>query len=314
MLDPMELRHLRYFAAVAELENVSRAALRLHVSQPALSRQIRDLEDELGFPLLHRGARSVRLTEAGRAFLGEARAVLDRADEAVAKARAVATGRRGDLSVGYAPVPAGRLLPAALRAFQGDRPEVRVKLHDLSTEEMLAGLRKGSLQLAFLVRPTVPMLRGLQFEELARDPARLAVPRGHPFAGLRSVGLARLAGEPLVAFSRQDYPEYHEYLTGLFASIGARPRVAEEHEGSAGLVAAVEAGCGLAVVPQSLGLSVGSRLKLLRIQPDPPPISVGVAWAPDGIAAAAQRFLRSARASAARPHGAHLPGPAPSEL
>ena len=99
----MELRHLRYFVGVAEEENVSRAALKLHVSQPALSRQIRDLEEELGFLLLTRDAKSVRLTEAGRVFLHEARAVLLRAEEAVKTARAVATGGRAELHVGYAP-------------------------------------------------------------------------------------------------------------------------------------------------------------------------------------------------------------------
>src|SRR5215813_8058202 len=99
----MELRHLRYFVAVAETENVTRAAHKLHVSQPGLSRQIRDLEDELGFPLLERSAKSVRLTEAGRVFLTEARAVLQRADEAVSAAKAVATGANGELHVGYAP-------------------------------------------------------------------------------------------------------------------------------------------------------------------------------------------------------------------
>ena len=97
----MELRHLRYFVAVAETENVSRAALKLHISQPGLSRQVRDLEEELGFPLLERGAKSVRLTEAGRVFLGEARAVLQRVEAAVQAARAVATGSREELHVGY---------------------------------------------------------------------------------------------------------------------------------------------------------------------------------------------------------------------
>src|SRR5512142_2451127 len=105
----MELRHLRYFVAVAEAENVSRAALKLHVSQPALSRQVRDLEDELGFALLERTAKSVRLTEAGRAFLVEARAVLHRVQDAVMTTRAVATGERGELHVGYAPTPTVRI-------------------------------------------------------------------------------------------------------------------------------------------------------------------------------------------------------------
>src|SRR5262249_17320539 len=142
----MELRHLRYFIRVAEEENVSRAALKLHVSQPALSRQIRDLEEELGFQLLERSAKPVRLTEAGRAFLTEARAVLQRADDAVKAARAVATGA-SELHVGYAPSLTARILPPTLRAFQLESPRLRVRLHDLSTEEMLAGLRDDELQL-----------------------------------------------------------------------------------------------------------------------------------------------------------------------
>ncbi|HWI55614.1 MAG TPA: LysR family transcriptional regulator, partial [Bacillota bacterium] len=133
----MELRHLRYFVATAETENVSRAALKLHVSQPALSRQIRDLEEELGLALFERSAKSVRLSEAGRAFLPEARAVLQRAETAVTAARALAAGGHGELHVGYAPSPTVRLLPPTLRAFQSQSPTVRVKLHDLSTEEML---------------------------------------------------------------------------------------------------------------------------------------------------------------------------------
>src|SRR5437016_75278 len=113
----MELRHLRYFVAVAEEENVSRAALKLHVSQPALSRQVRDLEEELGFELLERSAKSVRLTNGGRAFLDEARAVLQRAEAAVKKARAVADGEDGELHIGYAPSLTARILPPTLRRF-----------------------------------------------------------------------------------------------------------------------------------------------------------------------------------------------------
>src|SRR5437870_4674623 len=113
----VELRHLRYFVAVAEMENVSRAALKLHVSQPALSRQIRDLEDELGFPLLERTAKSVSLTEAGRVFHAEARALLHQAEAAVKKARAASTAGPGELHVGYSPTPTARILPPTLRAF-----------------------------------------------------------------------------------------------------------------------------------------------------------------------------------------------------
>jgi LysR family transcriptional regulator, benzoate and cis,cis-muconate-responsive activator of ben and cat genes len=295
----MELRHLRYFVAVAETENVSRAALKLHVSQPALSRQIRDLEDELGFPLLERTAKSVRLTEAGCAFLAEARAVLLRADEAVRTARAIATRGRGELHLGYAPSPTARILPPTLRAFQGMPPNMRVKLHDLSTEQMLAGLREGKLQIAFLVRPTPAMLRGLRFEELIRDPMRLAVPPDHPFARLRSIPLGRAATEPWVALSREDYPEYHEFLAALFSKTKEKPRIVEEYENAASLVSAVESGRGLAMAPQSLACSFGPRLKLIPFSPAPEPLVIGAVWLKTGLSADAERLLACAKKAVA---------------
>jgi LysR family transcriptional regulator, benzoate and cis,cis-muconate-responsive activator of ben and cat genes len=289
----MELRHLRYFVAVAEEENVSRAALKLHVSQPALSRQVRDLEDELGFSLLERSAKSVRLTDAGRIFLAEARAVLQRADDAVKTARAVATGGHGELHVGYAPSLTARILPPALRAFQAEPPNVGVKLHDLSTEEMLAGLRAGKLQIAFLVRPTTAMLRGLRFEELMRDPLRLAVALKHPLARRCRVTLAEAAQEPFIAYSRKDYPEYHEMLAAIFAATKPKPRIVEEHDGVTSLIAAVEAGGGVALVPQFLACLAGPRLKLMPLSPAPEPLVIGAAWsAKDGLSDTADRFLQ----------------------
>lgn len=294
----MELRHLRYFVAVAEEENVSRAALRLHVSQPALSRQVRDLEDELGFALLHRSAKSVRLTDAGRTFLGECRAVLKRADEAVAAAKAVATGRTGELHIGYAPTPTSRLLPPALRAFQAETPEVRVKLHDLSTEEMVRALRERTVHLALLVKPGRALLRGLKFVNILTDPVRIAVPPGHPWARLRKVPVERLLSEPLVVYSRNDFPEYHEFLDGLFARYKATPVVASEHESGASLVAAVEAGYGLALASRSLACSIGARLKLIPVAPEPEPLVIGAAWIAEGLPPVAERFLRCAKDAA----------------
>ena len=291
----MELRHLRYFIGVAEEENVSRAALKLHVSQPALSRQIRDLEEELGFSLLERSAKSVRLTEAGRTFLIEARAVLQRAENAVKTARAIATGGSGELHVGYAPSLTARILPQTLRAFQAESATVRVKLHDLSTEEMLAGLREGKLQIAFVVRLTPALLRGLRFEELARDAMCLAVAPRHPLAGRRTVTLAEAAREPLITYSRKDYPDAHENLAALFANIKIKPRIAEEYDSVSSLIAAVEAGNGVAIAPQSLTCTAGPRLKLIPFSPAPAPLVVGAAWAKNGLTAIAERFLKCAR-------------------
>src|SRR6516162_482874 len=162
----MELRHLRYFVAVAEMENISRAARqRLHVAQPSLSRQIRDLEDEIGFCLLERTAKSVRLTDAGRAFLSDARALLQQADEAVKKARTIANVEPTELQVGYSPTPTAEILPKTLRAFQRKMPNVHVRLHDWSNQEILDGLRDGRLQLGLIVRPPkASSLHDLRYE------------------------------------------------------------------------------------------------------------------------------------------------------
>ncbi len=235
----MELRHLRYFVAAAEEENVSRAALKLHVSQPGLSRQIHDLEDEIGFQLFERSAKSLRLTDAGRTFLSEARAVLQRADDAVKNARAVANGVRDEIHIGYAPSLTVQILPQTLRRFQAQFPKVRVALHDSSTEEMVTQLREGKLQVALMVKPGPKMSRGLEFKELARYPMCIAVAPKHPFAKLKIISFEQVVGEPLIAYSRADYPEYHVMLDKLFAPTGRKPRLAEEHDGVTSIVAAV---------------------------------------------------------------------------
>ena len=298
MLDNMELRHLRYFVAVAEEENVSRAALKLHVSQPALSRQIHDLEDEIGFPLFERGAKSVHLTEAGRVFLNEARAVIQRVEEAVKSARAVAGGMRGEIHVGYAPSLTVQILPLALRSFQAQFPNVRVALHDLSTDEMLSQLREGGLHLALVARPMRGMLRGLVFEELARYPMCVAIPPAHPFSRKRTMTLDQAVREPLIIYNRKDYPEYYDELEKIFAGIGRKPVIAEEHDGVTSLIAAVEAGHGFALVPGCLACMVGPRLKLVPVTPALEPVTVGIAWRKEKLDAVAQRFSDCAKEAA----------------
>ncbi len=290
----MELRHFRYFVAVAEVENISRAALKLHVSQPGLSRQIRDLEEELGFLLLERSAKSVCLTDAGRVFLAESRAVLERADAAVAAARAVANSGGGELHIGYAPTLVARILPQALRAFQVALPGVRVRLHDLSTEEMLTGLHEGRLQLAFLVRPRAAALRELRFKELLRDPLRLAVAPHHPLARHRAVALADAVREPFIVYSSKDYPDYHELLDRVFSSANGLLRIEEEIDGGPSLISAVEAGNGVTLMPESLGCIAGTRLKLLHLTPAPKPLSIGIVSPQTGRTTAAEIFLKCA--------------------
>ena len=293
----MELRHLRYFVAVAEAENVLRAATqKLHVSQPAVSRQIRDLEDELGAQLFERTGKSVRLTEAGFLFLKEARAVLERTNEAVRSVRAFAQAGETELHVGYTPALRAQIVSPTLRAFQREMPKVHVKLHDWSNEKIVTGLRDGRLQLAFTVRPSKRgESRDLRFEELLREQVRLAVPPTHPFAQRRSVSLADAAKEAFVGLTREDFPDYHAYLAAIFAPVKNKPRVMEEHDSVSSVISAIEAGTGVGLAVDALGYSFGSRVKLLRLTPEPKPLSLGIATRKGKLSPATEKFCQCAR-------------------
>src|SRR6201984_1768551 len=294
----MELRHLRYFVAVAELENVSRAALKLHVSQPALSSQIRDLEDDVGFNLLERTAKSVRLTDAGRAFLTEARAVLQHADEAVTKARAVARAEPTEIHVGYSPTPVAEILPKALRAFQQAMPNVHVKLHDWSNQAIRDGIRDGRLQLGLIVPPAkASALHDVRFAELFHERVCVAVAPEHPFARRRVIPIAEVAAEPLIGLTREDYPNFYDYLSIIFSKVKQKPRVVEEHDSMSGIMSAVEAGTGVAIATD-FGYSFGNRLKFLHITPEPSPISVGIVALKGRLSPAAEKFWECAKQAA----------------
>ncbi len=293
----MELRHLRYFVAVAEEENVTRAAARLHVSQPPVSRQIRDLENELGVKLFDRTAKSVHLTEAGRVFYQEARSVLQRATEAVASVRAVANGDAGELHIGYAPSLTVQLLPVALREFQAASPGVRISLHDLSNEQMLVRLREGELDAAILAKPASRALRGLKFVELTTYQVCVAAYPAHPFARRKRVPVVEIAKERLIGYSRNEYPEYHEMLSVLCATTRRKLVVSEEHDSVTSLIAAVESGRGVAIVTESLRCMVGERLQLRPITPTPKAFCVGMIASPRCQHAALKSFLETVSSS-----------------
>lgn len=298
----MELRHLRYFVAAAEEENVSRAAHKLHVSQPGVSRQIRDLEQEIGFPLFERSAQALKLTAAGRIFLDGAKAVLLQAEQAVKQARAAAGGVQGEIHAGYAPSLTVRILPPTLRAFQQRFPRVRVALHDLSTGEMLEQLRSGKLQVAITVRVGPKMMRGLEFSELTRYPTRLAVAPKHPLARAKSVSLDEVTRQPLIIYQRRDYPEYYAMIEKIFATVGRQPVIAEEHDGVSGIILAVESGGGAALVPSCLACLVGPRLKLIPFSPAGPEVPVIVAWRKQTLSEPVREFIATVKTVAASPN------------
>jgi len=295
----VELRHLRYFVAVAETQNVLRAATqKLHVSQPAVSRQIRDLEDELGVQLFERTGKSVRLTDAGLLFLKEARAVLERTEEAVQNVHAFAQAGETELHIGYTPAVRSQIVSPALHAFQQAMPNVHVKLHDWTSEKIGTGLRDGRLQLALVVRPSKRgAFHGLHFEELLRERVHLAVPPTHSFAQRRSVSLTDAAREPFVGLTREDFPDYNAYLASIFAPVKNKPHVIEEHDSMTSVISAIEAGTGVGLAV--LGSSFGSRVKLVRLTPEPKPFSLGIAARKGRLSPATEKFRQCARDAAA---------------
>jgi DNA-binding transcriptional LysR family regulator len=293
----VELRHLRYFVAVAEMENISRAATqRLHVSQPSLSRQIRDLEDELGAQLLERTAKSVRLTDAGRTFLEEARAILKHTDEAVVKVRAIAGKRETELHIADFPLATGRIMPTLLRAYQRAMPNVKVKVHDWPVEKNIAGVRDGRLQLAIIIPPLkTNALEEIRFEPLLTARVCLAVSCDHPFARKKSVSLADAAREPFIGLMREEYPRYLEYLHAIFVSVKEKPRLVEEHDGWPGVFSSVAAGAGVAITSDAFNYAFNDRIKLLRLTPEPKRVAIGIITRKGKLGPAADKFCQCAK-------------------
>src|SRR6266436_267676 len=292
----MELRHLRYFLAVGEALNFTKAAAQLRVAQPALSRQVQDLEDEIGVDLLRRSPRGVTLTAEGKLFLEEVRELLKRADESVEKVRALARGEYGELHVGYAPSPTVEILPPALAAFQKLVPRVKLLLHDLSSDELIAGLQNGTLELAIMVPPTGDQTTGIEFEVLRTYPLCVAMSAVHPFARLKSITLEKLAAEPLVGLRRKDYSEYWHNIDRIFARIPTKPRIAVECDSASSLITEVEAGRGVALTTPIFKLVAGKRLLYRPLTGTTEVASIGIARATKGdVTPAGEKFCEILR-------------------
>lgn len=237
----------------------------------------------------------MQLTEAGRAFLNEARNILQHAEDAVELVKDVARGKRGEIHVGYAPSLTVELLPRALGYFRESNPGVRVQLHDLSTQGMLRGLRDGKLHVAMLVQVPRKVLTGLVFEELLRLPVCAAMHQKHPLARARRVGLEQVAKERLVTFTLADYPEHHAWIAGMFAPLNCSPQIVEEHDSITSLIAAIESGRGVAVIAQPLNGLGSPRLKVRWLQPAPPPLGVGIAYCKRSRSGTTDNFIAAAR-------------------
>jgi DNA-binding transcriptional LysR family regulator len=292
----MELRHLRYFLVVGELLSFTKASAQLRIAQPALSRRIQDLEDQIGVDLLKRSPRGVTLTAEGKLFLEKTRHLLKLADESVEQVRALARGQSGDLHIGYSPSPTVEILPPALAAFQKAFPQVNVLLHDASRREIVEGLQDGTLELAIMPDAANSRTAGIEFEVLRTYPICVTLAPTHPFARLKSIPLEKLANEPIVGFSRKDYPEYYPFIERLFLPLGVKPRIAVECDSASSLITAVETGRGVALSILAFKIVTGKRLVFRPIIGVSDEIPVCIARATNGdVTPAGEKFCEFLR-------------------
>jgi DNA-binding transcriptional LysR family regulator len=248
----MELRHLRYFVAVAEELHFGRAAERLRIAQPPLSRQIADLERELGTPLFSRVKRRIQLTHAGRAFLEEARLTLAQAERARRAAQGAARGEVGRLRVGLVEAATySGILPDVIGVFRREAPEVGFELFELSSLLQTEALREGRIDVGILHSPPYDAKQWLQLERVLADPMVAALPEGHRLAALERVPLTELASEPFLLFRRPNGPGLYDRIMAACQAAGFSPSVAQEAGQVQTLVALVSAGAGVALVPGS---------------------------------------------------------------
>ncbi|APR94048.1 LysR family transcriptional regulator [Pandoraea thiooxydans] len=247
----MELRHLHYFVAVAECEHVTRAAERLHVSQPPVSRAIRELEAMLGLALFTRTKQRLKLTPAGRWLLDDARAALAGAQEFTQRARALALGEAGQLQIGYVDgAMHSGVLGQHLRKFRAERPEVSVELRALRSGEQIDALRSGAIDVGMLYTPNLEDA-GIATRKLLSDKLVLVMSLDDPLAMRRRIAPGDLDGRPWVALPRSFNPQWRERLLRWCAEAGFQPDVRYETAQLATVLGLVEAGVGLAFVQAS---------------------------------------------------------------
>jgi DNA-binding transcriptional LysR family regulator len=260
----IELRHLRYFVAVAESLSFTRAAERLNIAQPPLSQQIRKLEEIIGTPLLFRTSRHVELTPAGEAFLVSARRTLGGAKESVEVARRASQGYTASIRVGYTDSAALSVLPRALRLFRAAYRRVHLELIDGSTRDQLLAVEHNQVDVALVRGPVSSPL--LHIRHIFSEPFVLALARDHRLAKRRRLAISTLSGEPLVLFPRRLQPEFHDVILQMFLRAGITPNVAHEAADYQSIIALVQGGLGVSVVPKSAS-TISSETVVYRTLP-----------------------------------------------
>ena len=302
----MELRHLRYFVAVAEELNFGRAAERLRIAQPPLSRQIRDLEREIGVALFERVPRGVELTPAGRAFLPEARLTLAQAERSQRTAQRAAQGETGRLRVGFVDAAThSGILPDVLGFFRAHLPSVGLSLFELDPLRQAEAFQEGRIDIGILHSPPLDAVRWLRVESIYSEPVILALPKAHPLAGRSRLALASLADESFVAFPRVVAPEMYDDIIVSCRRAGFSPRIVQEAAGWHTLASLVSAGVGVGVVPRSISEFQQSGVVYRSVKALDVEMSLAAVWKRSERSPVRERFVAALKSVAgARARGA----------
>lgn len=289
----MELHSLRYFVAVAEELHFGRAAARLHITQPALSRQIRALEEELDIELLHRTKRTVTLTEAGAAFLVEVRKALQQVESAVRVAQRAARGEVGSLRIAFTPSAMHTVLPEMLRQFRDRHPDVKLEMAELCTLDQVRALRTETVDVGLLHPPIEASF--IDLFPLRGERLVVALPQTHRLASHTRLALKSLAAEPFILHPRYEGPVLYDQILRLCRAAGFEPHIVHEearHQTRVGLVAA---GLGLTFIPESLQQSGPAGVLYRSLVGDAPELHLAIAWHREYVSPALQAFLKIAR-------------------
>jgi DNA-binding transcriptional LysR family regulator len=289
----MELRHLRYFVAVAEELHFRRAAERLHIAQPPLSQQILAFELELKVKLFNRTKRKVELTEAGVLLLDQARNILFLSDRAVLTAQRSARGEIGHLAIGLSPTADLIVLPRILPEFRKRFPAIDLTLYGLSAKDQIAAIHDNRLQVGLVRLPTDD--KQLAFETLMREPLIAVLPEGHHLTSYQRIPINVMAGEPHILFPRRNAPGYYDIIVMLYREAGSSLKVTQEVDTIQTTLSLVAAGLGVSIQPASvrqLG-RVGVVYRPLRGRV--PHVEIGAVYRHDDRSEALQNFLTVAR-------------------
>jgi DNA-binding transcriptional LysR family regulator len=292
----MELRHLRYFCAVAEQGTFSKASRALHISQSAISEQIADLEREMGGALLVRHPRQTQLTPHGRLFLAEAQKTLLAAERAVDITRRSMQGQIGTLAIGFFLWGAGDFFSRIIRDYRELHPDVRLTLDEMHAPIQMEALTSGKIDVGFTRPLEPPYDRTLRAELLYRDPIVVAMPRTHPLAG-KPVPITALAAERFIVCERRLAPSIFDNILALCSRAGFSPEIVHHSSGWPSVLTLVESGEGIALVPSGVRYLATPGLVFCEIEPETTHIGISIVWNPQRENPIVDGFLQLVRQS-----------------